>query len=116
MLSNLKTIAMLMLVAGLSLGVFAGTLLAGPTEIVSGISRIDTAIDARVQLYTERFELDEAQTARVREILVNYRRDFHQALMGIYQERQAMFNQLHDKATQQILDIVQPDEKDGSGG
>lgn len=115
MLANIKTLALLMLVAGLSLGVFAGTLLAGPTEAVRGMSRVDQAVEHRVTLYRDHFGLDDVATNALRRVLVDYRRDVHNRLNTLQREDRDYFQKLNDDVTDQILKIVGTGSKSPSG-
>lgn len=78
---SVRTVAVLMLLAGLSLGVFvARALRAGHGE--PGAPVLDAAIEAKVALYQQVYALDARQADRVRQCL----RDFDAETVALYRE------------------------------
>jgi hypothetical protein len=104
----LRTIAFLMLVAGLSLGVFASRALralgqAGPTDAVpASPARIELLVD----LYRRDFRLDERQSDQVRQELLRYDRRVRDRLLELRQQHAAEFRGFYDEAEEQIRAIL----------
>lgn len=117
MLTNIRTFALLMLTAGLALGVFAGSLIASPEEQVLPISRIDAAVQVQLEQYQEAYELDVEQVDRLRHELVRYWRalyDLQRSLMESNQDKFDALSRFSQGRIQTILDI-KPDKKADPG-
>ena len=81
---SVRLVAALMLLAGLSLGVFATRALrAGREEPAAPV--LDTAIEAKVALYKQYYALDARQADRVRQCL----RDFDAETVALYRRLRA---------------------------
>ena len=106
MLNNVKTFALLMLTAGLALGVFAGSLIASPEEVVSGISRVDAAVESRIQHYQEKYDLDVLETDLLRHEIVRYRRQVRDELLKLWRDNQDKFDYINKKSEEKILKIL----------
>jgi hypothetical protein len=78
---SVRAVAVLMLLAGLSLGVFAARALhAGRTPTAAPV--LDQAIEVKVDLYRQYYRLDAAQADRVRQTL----KDFDVGTVSLYRE------------------------------
>ena len=122
MLTNVKTFALLMLTAGLALGVFAGSLIASPKqEIVDGLSKTDAAIEARLAYYDEMCGLDAAEKDLLRHELVRMKRKMRDAVLRLWRENQHLFDDINRTSEARVLRILgdkakklpEPDEAPG---
>jgi hypothetical protein len=76
---SVRVVAILMLLAGVSLGVFTARALHAGRELpVAPV--LDQAIEVKVDLYRKYYALDETQVDRVRQTL----KDFDRETLGIY--------------------------------
>jgi hypothetical protein len=103
---SLRTITILMLLAGVSLGVFAGTLMADRSTQMDENSRVEQAIDEQLDWYKVRYGLSDPQAERVRAELVRYRQKFHEQLRDLWRENEAVFQALSDEKGKRIEAIV----------
>lgn len=104
MLTNLKTITLLMLLAGVSLGVFANTLVAG------GNPEPEPApFDERVEAYRKAYGLTDQQADAVRTELNRHRRKMYDLLLELRRRHEGEFRNLTDETEQRIQAIIQPD-------
>ncbi len=101
---SFKTTAILLLLAGASMGVFAGSLTAGEKPSVQ--PSLNDRIESQVREYTEFYGLDEVQTDRVRMILRDFQRQLRDELMKLYSENRQGFESLQNRAEQRIQDVV----------
>lgn len=104
MLDNLRSVALLMLVAGVCLGVFASTLVAQKPATVR--PTLDQKIEERVKLYREFYALDADQTDGVRRELQRHRRALRDMLMDLRQRHQEEFTQLVRTTEARIDDLI----------
>ena len=105
MLYSLRSIALLMLAAGVSLGIFAGTLVANKKPDPQPV--LNQQIEERVKLYREYYALDEARTDEVRRELTRHRQQLRQLFLQLRTEHQEEFRQLIDGTEQSIRAITE---------
>lgn len=112
MLTNLKTITLLMLLAGVSLGVFASTLIA------AGNPEPEPAqFDERVEAYRDAYGLTDKQADAVRTELERHRQKMFDLLLELRRRHEGEFRNLTDETEQRIKAIIQPDgAEDGNPG
>lgn len=103
---SLRTITILMLLAGVSLGVFAGTLMADRATEVDDNSRVEQAIDEQLDWYKVRYGLSDSQATRVRAELVRYRQKFHERLRDLWRDNEEAFQALSEEKGKRIEAIV----------
>jgi hypothetical protein len=110
MSANLKTIAFLMLLAGLSLGIFASRAVRalGPGEPVASSH---STVEQQVEFYQRFYQLDPQQTDRIRQALLVYDRKVRDKLMEFRASQEQEFHALFEKAHQTILDVVADAER-----
>jgi hypothetical protein len=121
MIYSLRGVALLMLVAGISLGVFAGTLIAikrTPTPL-----SLEQTVEERVKLYREFYDLDVGSTDAIRRELQRHRRELRDKLVDLRRRHADEFNDLVTETETRIEKILKsarvkddaPDE-DGERG
>ncbi len=110
MLTNLKTITLLMLLAGVSLGVFANTLIAGGSPEPK-----PAAFDERVEAYRDAYGLDERQAEAVRTELERHRRKMYDLLMQLRRDHSDRFQDVVDETENRIRAIIE-DANPGESG
>jgi len=103
---SLRTITILMLLAGVSLGVFAGTLMADRSNQLDENSRVEQAIDEQLDWYKVRYGLSDPQAERVRTELVRYRQKFHEQLRDLWRDNEEAFRALSEEKGTRIEAIV----------
>lgn len=107
MLTNVKTFALLMLTAGLALGVFAGSLIASPKqETIDGLSRTDAAIEARLAYYEEVCGLDSVEKDLLRHELVRLKRNMRDELVRLWRQNQHRFDTINRASETRVLRIL----------
>ncbi len=104
MLYSLRSIALLMLAAGVSLGVFAGTLVANKRPDPQPV--LNRQIEERVKLYREVYGLDDTRTGEVRRELMMHRQELRKLLMRLRREHQDEFKTLVDRTERRIRAIT----------
>ena len=104
MLSSLRAITALMLVAGASLGLFAGTLLAGDPEQPRPV--LIERIEANVQYYRELYDLDEEAQDQLRVILRDFRRQLHEKYRELQERHVDEFDAIKLRTEKQIREVV----------
>lgn len=109
MLYSLRSIALLMLAAGVSLGVFAGTLVANKKPDPRPV--LDRQIEERVKLYREYYGLDTARTDEVRRELTRHRYELRKLLLRLRSEHQDEFTGLVDATERRIRAIIEDPAK-----
>ena len=102
MLTNLKTITLLMLLAGVSLGVFANTLIAGGNP-----DPAPAPFDERVEAYRKAYGLTDAQTEAVRAELTRHRQKMYDLLLELRRRNQAEFSEIVDDTENRIRMIIE---------
>jgi len=105
MLYSLRSIALLMLAAGLSLGVFAGTLVAG--RQTDPQPRLNRQIEERVKLYREYYGLDDGKVDEVRRELTRHRAELRNLLLRLRNEHKDEFRDLVNATERRIRDIIE---------
>ncbi len=113
MFYSLRSIAVLMLAAGLSLGVFAGTLVAGKRPDPQ--PRLNHQIEERVKLYREYYGLDEIKVDAVRRELTRHRSELRNLLLRLRNEHQDEFRDLVDATERRIRGIIEDEGLRGTG-
>lgn len=104
---SLRTLTLLTLLTGLSLGIFAGTLLAArPGETDDASSRVEEAVQDKLDWYRVRYGLDEDQTEQVRRELITYRRESEASLRKLWREHEAIFEALSQNSKARIKAII----------
>ncbi len=102
MLTNLKTITLLMLLAGVSLGVFAGTLIAagdpGPEP---------SPFSERAKAFQELYGLTPEQTADVERELERHRQRIYDVLLELRRDNQDRFSEVIDDTENRIRAIIE---------
>ena len=113
MISRIRTVAVLMLLAGLALGVLsARTVRAlGTTDVLTTAAPPPTTggsarIDQLVSIYQEEFKLDDTRTYEVRQALETYDRKVARLLWDCRQEKADEFRALFDEASAEIREIL----------
>lgn len=106
MAPSLRTISILMLLAGVSMGVFAGTLMADDPVPQSGIPKAGVAANQRALHYQRIYGLDEVQTDAIRQVLVQHERAVRDQLRTLWSENQHRFDQLTGETQQRIRTVL----------
>ena len=110
MLTNLKTITLLMLLAGVSLGVFANTLIAGGNPDPK-----PAPYDARVDAYVKAYGLDVHQADAVRTELERHRQKMYDLLLQLRRDHSDRFREIVDETENRIRTIIE-DANPGESG
>lgn len=105
MITNLRNLALLMLAAGMSLGVFATTLLADRNPPPR--PKLEQRIEERVKLYREMYNLDDGRTEEVRRELVRHQRELLDLLFRLRRENSDAFGDLVDGTENRIREIIE---------
>jgi hypothetical protein len=111
MLTRLRTVAVLMLLAGAALGVFASRALTKPRAGDVGTPAFSPRIESRVRTYVDVFDLDAGQADRVRSALVEYDRRVHVLISELRRMHAADFNALQGEAEAKIKSVLKETEK-----
>ncbi|MFV1958868.1 MAG: hypothetical protein ACC662_05580 [Planctomycetota bacterium] len=109
MTPRLRTIAILMLLAGLALGVFASRALRaiGPNDPLTGPVRDSgSRIEALVGLYEGSYALDGETTDRIRQELTRYNRRVGSLVWELRQANADRFRALFDDSAERIQRIL----------
>lgn len=101
MLTNLKTLTLLMLLAGVSLGVFANTLIARAPEPAAA------PYDERVEAYRRAYGLDDQQTEAVRTELIRHRQKMYDLLLELRRKNELRFTEVVDRTENRIREIIE---------
>jgi len=109
MIYSLRSIALLMLAAGVSVGVFAGTLVANKRPDPKPV--LNQQIEERVKLYREYYALDEARTDEVRRELAHHRHELRKLFQRLRTEHQDEFSELVDGTERRIRAIIEAPAK-----
>lgn len=104
MFYSLRSISLLMLVAGLSLGVFAGTLIA--VKRTPAPLTLDQRVEQRVKLYRELWDLEVGPTDAIRRALQDHRRQLRDKLIEMRQRHAEEFRGLRVETEQRIQNIL----------
>lgn len=101
MLTNLKTLTLLMLLAGVSLGVFATTLIARSPEPARA------PYDERVEAYRRAYGLDDQETEAVRTLLIGHREKMYDLLLELRHKNERRFKEIVDRTEKRIREIIE---------
>jgi hypothetical protein len=101
---TLRTIALLMLVAGICLGVFAGTLMAGKDEPAP--PNLDQWVEERVRLYRADYDLDVETTDAIRRELQRHRRALWDMMMDLRRRHQEEFSRLRQETEARLQGLL----------
>ena len=107
MLYNLRSIALLMLLAGVCLGVFAGTLVANRHVDDSMPSTLNKKVESHVQTYVEFHDLDDAKTDAIRQVLRAHRHKVREMLLDLARDHREQFTaqvKLTEERIQSVLE------------
>jgi len=107
MLYNLRSIALLMLLAGVCLGVFAGTLVANRHVDDSTPSTLNQKVESQVQTYVEFYDLDDAKADAIRQVLRAHRHKVRETLLALARDHREQFTaqvKLTDERIQSVLE------------
>lgn len=114
MVPRLRTIAILMLLAGLSLGVFTSRALRAfsTQDLLAGVPATSgkARIDALVSVYAEEFELDPIGTDEIRQELIRYDRRLSAFHWELRQKNKDRFRALFEEASERIERILKPEK------
>jgi|GEM_PF-6747693 len=103
---SVRVVAVLMLLAGLSLGVFAARALrAGREEPSAPV--LDAAIEAKVALYQRHYALNPRQTDRVRQCLKDFDADTVALYRRLRAENPASFEVLRKQVDERMHEVLQ---------
>ena len=104
MFYSLRSIALLMLLAGLSLGVFAGTLVANKPPVRT--PTLNQKVEVRVNLYRDLYSLDEAKTEAVRQTLRAHQHEVREMLLDLARQHREKFSEQVKETENRIALIV----------
>jgi hypothetical protein len=108
MLYSLRSIALLMLLAGASMGVFAGTLMANRQVEAKGPT-LERRVEERVRLYRDMYALDETRTDAVRQVLLAHEREVREMLLELSRRHKDEFTAQNQKTTERLQLIFKQD-------
>lgn len=108
---SLKSIALLMLLAGGSLGVFAATLVADNAPVTAP-QDLDRQVDTHVRYYVLEFGLDDEQREALRTVLIQQQRATVDLLRQLHHENRDRFDTIGDRTQSRIREIVGADRYD----
>lgn len=113
MLPRIRVIALLMLLAGASLGVFASRALQATSapESLDADQRTPKRIERLVDRYVNEYALDPKQEEGVRQALLRYDRQVRNKLLELRQQHAHEFRRLFDETDASIAEIL--GERDG---
>jgi len=114
MIPRLRTIALLMLLAGLALGIFTSRALRalGPDDLTAAPSGAEPKIEVLVDLYRSEFRLDPQQADRIRRVLYAHDRAVAAKIWELRQRHADEFLDLRDEAEQE-LEAILADAREG---
>ena len=111
MRGGLRTITILMLLAGVCLGVFAGKLAARKPQAATPI--LDPRVENQVRYWRERYELNAEDTDRIRMVLLRMREQSRGALLDLRHEHPERFQAISQEAQTKIRAILGSDPANG---
>ena len=103
MIGGLRTITVLMLLAGVSLGVFASNLIARDPQPVTPV--VNPRIESQVRYWRERYELDADATDRVRQALQRMTQRNRELILDLQQRHRDEFQAVVSE-TRDAIDAV----------
>jgi hypothetical protein len=107
MIPRLRTITVLMLLAGLSLGVFASRAFSVLAPTVTRPVAPRHEIESRVEHYRDKYHLDDSRAARIRQTLVGYEQGVASLLYQLRKDHAAEFDRLRTIADDEIRSVLQ---------
>jgi hypothetical protein len=110
MIARLRTVAILLLLAGLALGVFASRAvraLGTPDLVPAKAAGGDPRIEQKVALYQKAFQLDPQRTERIRRELHLYDRRMTDLLWELRREHADRFDRLYKDADDGIRAVLE---------
>lgn len=105
MFYSLRSIALLMLLAGVCLGVFAGTLVAN-RHVDDSTPTLDRKVEEQVRQYREAYDLDVEKTDAIRHVLRAHQREVREMLLELSRRHKAEFSQQVQKTEDRIQLIL----------
>ena len=106
MLYSLRSIALLMLLAGACLGVFAGTLVANRHTEPEGPT-LERRVEERVRAYREAYSLDDTRADAIRQVLVAHKREVREMLLELSRRHKDEFAKQVQKTEERIRLILE---------
>ncbi|MFM8386083.1 MAG: hypothetical protein ACKOCB_04560 [Planctomycetia bacterium] len=107
-LLSVRLVAVLMLLAGLSLGVFAARALHAGLAEPAAPSGLDATIEAKVALYRQYYALDAVQGDQLRQALQEFDRETVALYRRLREQQPAAFEVLRERVQARIDAIVGP--------
>jgi hypothetical protein len=104
----LRTVAFLLLLAGASVGFFAGTLFARDQGVDPSQIAPDEALDQKVHLYRAYYDLGPEQTESVRQTLRTHGRRIRDAIYQLRVENPGPFESIRAETEQRLREICVP--------
>jgi hypothetical protein len=104
MVRTLTLLSVLTLLAGVSVGLFAGQVFGGRHE--KERLALDPYVEKQVRAYVERYGLDDARTEQVRAVLVEYRADLDRLYGVLRAKHQDEFRPLAEKANARMKSVL----------
>lgn len=105
MFYSLRSIALLMLLAGLSLGVFAATLVAN--QETRQAPTLNQQVEERVKAYREFYSLDDTKTEAVRQVLRAHKHEVREMLLELARQHREKFSEQVQETEKRIKLIVE---------
>jgi hypothetical protein len=108
MTTRIRTIALLMLLAGLSLGIFAvrAVRAIAPGDVERPAPQGDAHVEQLLEYYRRQYDLDPVRTDRVRKALKAYQSGVSDLLWKLRKEHQGEFDVIYEDANQTIQAIL----------
>lgn len=107
-LLSVRLVALLMLVAGLSLGVFAARAMHAGLAEPAAPSGLDATIEAKVDLYRQYYALDAVQADQLRQALQEFDRETVILYRRLREQQPAPFEVLRDRVQARIDAVLKP--------
>lgn len=104
MIGSLRTITVLMLLAGVSLGVFASNLVARDPQPVAPV--LNPRIETQVKYWRERHDLDADATDRVRRALLRMTQRNRELILDLQKRHRDEFQAVVDQTLNEIDAIL----------
>ncbi len=111
MTPSLRTVSILMLLAGIALGVFTARALRamGPGDLLTGPARDpNPKIEMLVDLYRREYHLDDTRTDQVRQELQRFDQKVGALIWELRQQNADKFRGLFDEASRRIGEVLEP--------
>ncbi|MFM8979546.1 MAG: hypothetical protein ACKOSS_03680 [Planctomycetia bacterium] len=107
-LLSVRLVAVLMLLAGLSLGVFAARAMHAGLAEPAAPSGLDATIESKVSLYRQYYALDDRQADQLRQALQEFDRETVALYRRLRDQQPAAFEVLRDRVQARIDSILKP--------